>query len=802
GQQQQFQQQQGVGQQNQQLQQSEHSTGTNIRGGGNIDGTGTGSGNDDGGPLLQEFPFFFDGFAAWVCRHCQHIPPYYRGGNYVWQASAPPPNQFVDMHLRFCPGLVGGGDGVGGAAGTVCGGGEAGNNNEGLTSQQQQQLQQMQQQRQQLQQQQQQMQQLGQQQQQSFSGMQGGGGMHNMTEDATTSSGGGSSFSYPMQQQQAQNPFMLQQQQQQLQHQQMQQMLQSAATASSSQQSSYGGPQDKLSGASSSGGGAPDPPGITSPVPPGTKGEGGINTPPIMSDIGQSLIDRAEDPDLLTDYFFHMMQQLVVCRFSEKDRKTRGGKRENISLGYGGLQCIHCIEAPSARKFFWSTVDRLANSFAEIPSHVLKCKHCPDNVKDALLALKGRHPDQMQMLPRGSQKVFFRRMWRRLHDGDRDAAEAAASAAAATSTATTAAALKSPKLAAPDAANLLAKSIMEPEDSSTHQQQQQLFQHQRQQQRVVLAIPEDKDWLSDLDCFIRNNIEVYSSKKIDVENASADRKYPITIGQVGIRCVHCAKTANGARGAGVSYPYSISGIYESVREFQRLHLDTCQNIPPDIKDVSNKLGKSGAASLSSVLRRYYVQAARALGLYDTQEGGIRAGGKPVPMSTAGFQTPSAPVSSSSFRTPVAKEPPGSLPLAESVDPEAPSPPINAEDPAMIVDFPSKPRKSIGDVIVDFPPKPRSEIKRDPPETGRKRKAAPSPPINADEKEEGGTKEEEEQQPDTKRRKQQEDAPGKEAATPTTAVPKEAPGKEEDTTPGKEDTRIGREESPSKDDDRR
>ena len=97
---------------------------------------------------------------------------------------------------------------------------------------------------------------------------------------------------------------------------------------------------------------------------------------------------------------------------------TRGGKRENINIGYGGLQCIHCIEASSPRKFFWSNVNRLANSFAEIPNHVLKCKHCPENVKDALLVLKSRHADQMQMLPRGSQKDFFRRMWRRLHDGD------------------------------------------------------------------------------------------------------------------------------------------------------------------------------------------------------------------------------------------------------------------------------------------------------------------------------------------------------------------------------------------------
>lgn len=391
------------------------------------------------------------------------------------------------------------------------------------------------------------------------------------------------------------------------------------------------------------------------------------------SDAGQSLIDLS-DADLLTDYFFHMMQQLVVCRFSEKDRKTRGGKRENISLGYGGLQCIHCLEAPSARKFFWSTVDRLANSFAEIPSHVLKCKHCPDDVKDGLLVLKGRHPEQMQMLPRGSQKVFFRRMWRRLHDGDGRAAASATPVRPSSSASDTAsdkgrdpppsAEPRRPLSAPPDApgkspmaataaraANFLATSMKEEEPAEVKRGGGDPGDvPQKESRRILLAIPEDKDWLSDMDCFVRNNIEVFSAKHSDMDDAASDRKYPIKIAQVGIRCVHCAVTAEGARGAAVAYPYSISGIYESVREFQRLHLDGCRNVPR-----GEKLS-SGAASLSSVLRRYYVQAARALGLFDTQDAGICAGANPVPMSTVGFQTPSVLAFPPATE---AQEPPGS-----------------------------------------------------------------------------------------------------------------------------------------------
>lgn len=56
-------------------------------------------------PSLREFPFYYDGYGAWICRHCLHIPPYYRGSNYVWQFTHAPPNHYVDHHLRFCQGL-------------------------------------------------------------------------------------------------------------------------------------------------------------------------------------------------------------------------------------------------------------------------------------------------------------------------------------------------------------------------------------------------------------------------------------------------------------------------------------------------------------------------------------------------------------------------------------------------------------------------------------------------------------------------------------------------------------------------
>ena len=389
------------------------------------------------------------------------------------------------------------------------------------------------------------------------------------------------------------------------------------------------------------------------------------------SDIGTSLV-QSEDTELLTDYFYYMMMQLVVCRFSERDKKTRGGKRDNIALGYGGLQCIHCSSNDYSRKFYWSTVDRLANSFAEIPAHVLKCKSCPPEVRDALLVLKDRHSVQMSSRPRGSQKVFFRRVWRRLHSGDIDAAENAApssslmgqGAAGGSSSSSLVlggggggytnvasppqlatcvnveSALKSPEIASGTAARLLKASI-EDEDTTTTEQQQK---KKEQRRVVVLALPQDKDWLSDMDCFVRNNVEIFSATETDLSVAKADKKYPIKLGQVGLRCVHCAASSSsgedgggggGARRDAVMYPYSVSGIYESVRDFQKLHLDYCPHLPHELRMAMGKL-THGCSSLSSVLRRYYVQAARALGLFDSEDGGIRAGGTVIPMISSGF----------------------------------------------------------------------------------------------------------------------------------------------------------------------
>lgn len=350
-----------------------------------------------------------------------------------------------------------------------------------------------------------------------------------------------------------------------------------------------------------------------------------------------------EDKLLLTDYFYYLMKQLRLCRFSESDRKTRGGKREKIKIGYGGLQCVHCCDVANSRKFFWSNVDRLANSFAEIPGHILKCRRCPQPTKDALLQLKAFHPEQMARLPRGSQKVFFRRMWRRLHDEDSGAAIDATPSNEENITPEKKAQHESPEGKGPETPKEATTSPAGSPTSSGSVKAQRTTKEAAKalaelgtqsgdippSSRVMLAIPEDKEWLSDMDCFIRNQLEVFCATEEDVATAQTDRKYPIHVGQVGIRCIHCSTgKQGGAQGQAVSYPFSITGIYESVREFQRLHLDSCENLPAETKSKLKDF--KGSSSLSSVLRKYYILGAKGLGLRDTREG-IQASGESAPI---------------------------------------------------------------------------------------------------------------------------------------------------------------------------
>jgi len=146
--------------------------------------------------------------------------------------------------------------------------------------------------------------------------------------------------------------------------------------------------------------------------------------------------------------------------------------------------------------------------------------------------------------------------------------------------------------------------------------------------KLVLATKEDKHWLSDLVCLIRENIEVFPATPDDVAARSrrGGIKKPIAQGRVGIRCIHCVDVPHEQKAKGaVSYPNSIRIVHQAVRNWQRYHFDACDKIPESVKNAYAAL-KSTRSHSGNASLKYWIDSTIKLGLVDTTaDDGIRFG---------------------------------------------------------------------------------------------------------------------------------------------------------------------------------
>lgn len=149
---------------------------------------------------------------------------------------------------------------------------------------------------------------------------------------------------------------------------------------------------------------------------------------------------------------------------------------------------------------------------------------------------------------------------------------------------------------------------------------------QNNSNRLVLATKEDKHWLSDLVCLIRENIEVFAATPADVAARSrrGGIKKPIALGRVGIRCIHCMNVPHDLKAKGaVSYPNSIRIVHQAVRNWQRYHFDACDKIPESVRKAYSAL-KSTRSHSGNASLKYWIDSTTNLGLVDTTaEDGMR-----------------------------------------------------------------------------------------------------------------------------------------------------------------------------------
>jgi len=119
-----------------------------------------------------------------------------------------------------------------------------------------------------------------------------------------------------------------------------------------------------------------------------------------------------EDKPYIAEFLYVVMGQLQPCRFTEADRN----KRRLKDVGCIGVECKHCAGQVDGRKFFWSSVNAVESNFVSVHTHMMECRMVPKDIKENLAKLKKLRKEQTAALKTGSQKSFFARVWKRLHE--------------------------------------------------------------------------------------------------------------------------------------------------------------------------------------------------------------------------------------------------------------------------------------------------------------------------------------------------------------------------------------------------
>jgi len=157
-------------------------------------------------------------------------------------------------------------------------------------------------------------------------------------------------------------------------------------------------------------------PGDLGPIasPGGGQLPGNSNVPPHKP---QQVV-RADDKELVTDYLFLLMEQMQTCRFTEEDRTGGRSKIKDNEVGFPGMECRHCQGRAGFGRYFPSSVAALslANSDRNVYNHLQKCRRCTDVIKTELVRLQNYQSQSKNR--RGLRKLFFNRIWIRMHGDD------------------------------------------------------------------------------------------------------------------------------------------------------------------------------------------------------------------------------------------------------------------------------------------------------------------------------------------------------------------------------------------------
>jgi hypothetical protein len=137
-------------------------------------------------------------------------------------------------------------------------------------------------------------------------------------------------------------------------------------------------------------------------------------------------------------------------------------------------------------------------------------------------------------------------------------------------------------------------------------------------QPILLHSTKDDATVSDYQCLVRKQIEVFEATAEDVKAGTQGRNRPIVVGQVGVRCRHCVSLPRRRRGA-VYYPARLDRVYQAGQNMAKSHFtDQCQHLGDDTRKELLELCE-GRSSVGCG-KQYWAETMSSLGVYEDENG--------------------------------------------------------------------------------------------------------------------------------------------------------------------------------------
>ena len=144
-------------------------------------------------------------------------------------------------------------------------------------------------------------------------------------------------------------------------------------------------------------------------------GQASTAQPQAQANAQPEALVYSEDQKKTTRFTFCLLSQVLSCRFTEADRL---GKRRGLPIGFAGLACRHCYPQFGNGRYFPSSLKTLSDTSKTLNvlnAHLLRCRSCPEEIREELRQAHESHASERSDLPFGSQKAFFTKIWERLH---------------------------------------------------------------------------------------------------------------------------------------------------------------------------------------------------------------------------------------------------------------------------------------------------------------------------------------------------------------------------------------------------